>query len=313
MISVLGAGVAGLCVATTLTEHGMPVEVIVPVEAPEPVSTLAGGMLAPYCEGETAPAEVVRMGLSSADWWAARGAGVIRRGTLVLAPPRDATELDRFARATRGHNWADPGMLEPELSGRFARGLFFTAEAHLDPRTALAALRTRLVARGVHFHGKHPSGRIVDCTGIAAARYLSDLRAVRGEILALYAPDVALSRTIRLLHPRFPCYIVPRGAGHYMVGATMVESARPGPVTARAVMELLSAAYTVHPAFAEAEVTETGAGLRPAFPDNVPAILNADGRIHVNGMYRHGFLTAPALAETLARKLESEIDRCASN
>ncbi|TMV83618.1 FAD-dependent oxidoreductase [Thioclava sp. BHET1] len=73
-------------------------------------------------------------------------------------------------------------------------------------------------------------------------------------------------------------------------------------LAARAVMELLSAAYTLHPAFAEAELVETGAGLRPAFPDNLPTIRQQDGRIHVNGCYRHGFLMAPDTAQRLVNE-----------
>ncbi|SHF41535.1 glycine oxidase [Ruegeria intermedia] len=313
MISVLGSGVAGLCAATALAERGLDVEVIEPQDAPDPVSALAGGMLAPFCEGETAPEAVVRMGAGAADWWESHGAEVHRRGTLVVAPARDAAELDRFARATQGHDWVDPGALEPDLAGRFARGLFFAGEAHMDPRAALARLRARLVEMGVRFHSGPARGQIIDCTGWAAAPHLPDLRAVRGEMLLLHAPDVALSRTVRLLHPRFPCYVVPRGDGHYMVGATMVESARPGPVTARAVMELLSTAWTLHPAFAEAELVETGAGLRPAFPDNIPALRFGAERIFFNGMYRHGFLAAPALAEKLAATLRQETAPCVSS
>lgn len=300
MISVLGAGVAGLCAATALAERGLPVEIVEAVTPP--VSRLAGGMLAPFCEGESAPEVIVTRGRNAIEWWRARAQSFVQRGTLVVAAPRDAGELDRFARATRGHARIDPGDLEPELSGRFAAGLHFAEEAHLNPCEALAALRAGLASRGVAFCDR-PSGRIVDCRGMAARDRLRDLRAVRGEMLELLAPDVTLTRTIRLLHPRFPCYIVPRGQGRFMVGATMVESARDGAVTARALMELLSAAWTVHPGFGEAEVIATGAGLRPAFPDNIPALRHEDGRIHLNGMYRHGFLMAPVLACDLANKL----------
>ncbi|MFC2968616.1 FAD-dependent oxidoreductase [Acidimangrovimonas pyrenivorans] len=308
--SVLGAGVAGLCCATALAERGARVEVIAPTGAPAPASRLAGGMLAPFCEGESAPREVVMAGQAAVGWWGERVQSLVRRGTLVVAPARDAGELDRFARATEGHDRIDPATLEPELAGRFARGLFYAAEAHMDPREALATLRARLEAVGVAFHDGPPGGRVIDCRGLGATDHsgdrLSDLRAVRGEMLVVDAPDIGLSRTVRLLHPRFPCYVVPRGAGRYMIGATMVESARSGPVTARAVMELLSAAYALHPGFAEAELVETGAGLRPAFPDNLPAIRRVGGRIHVNGMYRHGFLMAPVLAEGLAEALCKE-------
>ncbi|MDX1780824.1 MAG: FAD-dependent oxidoreductase [Thalassovita sp.] len=306
MISVLGAGVAGLCAATALAEAGFAVEVIVPDDAPEPASMLAGGMLAPFCEGESAPDIVVARGQGAVDWWANRVEGVERRGTLVLAAPRDQGELDRFARATKGHDWVVPDDLEPQLEGRFARGLVFADEAHMDPRAALARLRLTLVENGVNLHGGAPTGRIVDCRGLSARDRLPDLRAVRGEMIELHAPDVTLTRTVRLLHPRFPCYIVPRGLGRYMVGATMVESARTGGVTARAAMELLSAAYTVHPGFAEAELTATGAGLRPAFTDNIPVLRRDGERIHFNGMYRHGFLMAPALAGDLVQMLQEE-------
>ncbi|MDE3239766.1 MAG: FAD-dependent oxidoreductase [Paracoccaceae bacterium] len=307
MISVLGAGVVGLCVATSLFEAGFAVEVIEPEGSPAPVSWLAGGMLAPFCEGESAPEIIVTQGQAALEWWAAHVTAIEQRGTLVLAAPRDAKELDRFARATRAHCWVEPGKLESQLEGRFARGLFFGTEAHMDPRAALNALRERLRARGVVFHEGTPSGRIVDCRGMAAASSLVDLRPVRGEMLEVVTPEVCLTRPVRLLHPRFPCYIVPRGEGRYMIGATMVESARPGAVTARAVMELLSAAYTVHPAFAEAELVATGAGLRPSFPDNIPAIRRDRDRIHVNGMYRHGFLMAPVLASALVQIMMEEL------
>lgn len=312
MISVLGAGVAGLCVATALCDAGLAVEVIEPAGAPPAASLLAGGMLAPFCEGESAPEAIVTQGQAATDWWAAHVPDVTRSGTLVLAAPRDAAELDRFARATRAHSWVDPGTLEPDIAGRFARGLFFETEAHMDPRAALNALRERLCARGVSFRDGAPAGRIVDCRGMAAAPDLTDLRAVRGEMVEVRAPDVSLKRTVRLLHPRFPCYIVPRGDGRYMIGATMVESARSGPITARAMMELLSAAYTIHPAFAEAEVIETGTGLRPAFPDNIPAIRRKGRDIYVNGMYRHGFLMAPVLATELAQMMTEEVAGCGS-
>lgn len=308
--TVLGAGVAGLCVATALAERGARVAVVDPSPDPTGASWYAGGMLAPFCEGEAAPEAVVIAGQSARDWWAARVPGVLSHGTLVVAPPRDQPELARFARATRGHRPVDPAALEPDLAGRFATGLFFAEEAHLDPRAALRALRDRLLTLGacLHFGSDGPLlGQVIDCRGLAAQPDLPGLRAVRGEMLLLRSTEIALARPVRLLHPRFPCYVVPRGEGLFMVGATMVETDRDGPISARAVMELLSAAYALHPALAEAELVETGAGLRPAFADNTPAIRHQGERIFVNGLYRHGFLMAPALAERLARTLFQEI------
>ena len=78
----------------------------------------------------------------------------------------------------------------------------------------------------------------------------------------------------------------------------------------------MSAAYAVHPAFAEARIVEIGTGLRPAFPDNLPRIRIDGERISVNGLYRHGFLLAPALAELTTAYLQrgaidNEVMQCA--
>jgi glycine oxidase len=65
-------------------------------------------------------------------------------------------------------------------------------------------------------------------------------------------------------------------------------------------MELLNAAYALHPAFGEARLFETGAGVRPAFANNLPRALRTGQTITINGLYRHGFLLSPALAAEAA-------------
>ena len=103
-------------------------------------------------------------------------------------------------------------------------------------------------------------------------------------------------------------YIIPREHNRFMIGATSIEREDDG-VSVRSALELLSAAYAVHPAFGEARILEFGAGLRPAFPDNLPRITINGDRMAVNGLYRHGFLLAPALAElTLGYVARGEID-----
>ncbi|MER8824893.1 FAD-dependent oxidoreductase, partial [Mesorhizobium sp. M0991] len=216
---VKGAGVGGLTVAFELATRGAAVTV---AETRHSLggnaSWFAGGMLAPWCERESAEQPVLDLGRDAADWWDAVLPGhVTRAGTLVVAAPRDAGELDRFASRTSGHRRVDEDeivLLEPDLAGRFRRGLLFPDEAHLDPRQAMAALHDRLAAMGVEFHfGADASAvsgfdRQIECTGMAAGD--DRLRGVRGEMLILNTPDVSLSRPVRLLHPRFPLYAVPR-------------------------------------------------------------------------------------------------------
>ncbi|MBB3949151.1 glycine oxidase [Aureimonas jatrophae] len=309
-VAILGAGVAGLTTAVRLAEAGR--EVVIHEATPRlglrAASWLAGGMLAPRCEAETAGDAIVAPGLEGIGWWR-RQTHVDQRGTLVLAAPRDGAELRRFASRTSGHETLDAEAiadLEPDLDGRFSRALFFPEEAHLDPRRALGDLARRLEelkatilygsdAEPAAFRGEI----VVDCRGRAAEA--RRLRGVRGEMLLVRCPDVALTRPVRLLHPRWPIYVVPRGDGLFMVGATTVESENDGPVTVRSTLELLSAVTTLHPAFAEGEILETGAARRPALPDNLPTATRRGSVVTFAGLYRHGFLLSPHVSAEAAR------------
>jgi glycine oxidase len=107
-----------------------------------------------------------------------------------------------------------------------------------------------------------------------------------------------------MMHPRFPIYIVPRPDHYFMVGATTLENEDTERTTVRSLLELLSAAYALHPSFGEAALIETNAGARPAFPDHLPSLAWTQGLLHINGLYRHGFLISPALAEEIVHFLE---------
>ena len=148
---------------------------------------------------------------------------------------------------------------------------------------------------------------IIDCRGLAARDALGNLRGVRGERLIVRSREVTLRRPIQLLHPRHSLYVVPWGDGRYMIGATVIETEDDGPVTVRSALELLGGAYALHSGFAEAEILEIGAGVRPAFPDNMPRVIVRDGGRHifVNGAYRNGYLLAPVLAKAVAAYLDS--------
>jgi glycine oxidase len=306
-IVVIGAGVVGLTTAMTLAERGAKVTIVErSLELGGNASWLAGGMLAPFCEAESAPRSVVELGQGAIDWWDAYVPGVVRAGTLVVAPSRDVGEIDRFAERTRGHERTDEARiaaLEPDLAGRFRKGLFFAGEGHLDPRAAMGALADGLRRRGADLRFGEDGARlgpeaglVVDCRGFAARASLPQLRGVRGEMIRVRTREVSFTRSIRFLHPRIPLYVVPRVDGEYMIGATMIESAEKGAVSVRSAIEMLSAAYALHPAFGEAEILEMSADVRPAYPDNEPRIDERKGRIFVNGFYRHGFLLAPAFA-----------------
>ncbi|MBU3889733.1 FAD-dependent oxidoreductase [Methylosinus sp. KRF6] len=316
LIGVIGAGVAGLTAAFEIARagaaFGAEVELVERAAGPgRGCSHFAGGMIAPWCELESAEPVVATLGEEALAFWTKDIPVAKIAGSLVVAPPRDRAELTEFSRRTRRFERLDAdalAALEPALAGRFSGGLYFREEAHLEPRAAMAALferlqtmnnvRIRLCADSVP-----RADWIVDCRGFAARGELAALRGVKGEMLVLRSEEIELSRPVRMLHPRHPVYVVPRGQGVFMVGATMIENEERSRVTARSIVELVNSAFAIHPAFAEAEIVETGSDVRPAFPDNLPRISRQGRTLYVNGLYRHGFLLAPALARRVARFL----------
>jgi glycine oxidase len=79
-----------------------------------------------------------------------------------------------------------------------------------------------------------------------------------------------------------------------------------GGITVYSALELLSALYSIHPAFAEAEIIESCVNCRPAYPDNLPRVVVSDGHIRINGLYRHGFLLGPRISNIVGRIIEGE-------
>jgi glycine oxidase len=275
VITVVGAGITGLWQALTLAQRGHRVRLIERAATPfaGAASSLAGAMLAPYCETETAAPVVLDLGLKSLGLWRQTFPATVLNGTLVLAGARDKGELAHYARLTQGHRRLDgPAIatLEPDLAQRFEQGLFYAEEGHVEPLAAMRFLLEDGQRSGVEVvFGEDwrpdtgaASDLVVDCRGLAARRELAALRGVRGERL--------------------------------------IESDDAGPITVRSALELLGTAYALHPAFGEAEILEAGAGVRPALPDNVPKIVVRGRTVYVNGLFRHGFLLAPVLSVLVA-------------
>jgi glycine oxidase len=324
-VSVIGAGIAGAWQALLFAQAGHHVTLHERSDADMTLSTShwAGGMLAPHCESEVAEPVISRLGLRSLDLWREVLPDTPFNGSLVVAHARDRGDFERFARMTSGHQRLDAGglaELEPSLQGRFRDALFFPTEGHVEPRRVLPQLHQRIIAAGgtVKFNSDVSAddldGIVIDCRGLSARDTEPSLRGVKGEMILIETSEVKLARPVRLIHPRWPLYVIPREDNLFMLGATSVEAEDDG-VSVRSALELLGASYAVHPAFAEARILEFGSGLRPAFPDNLPRITIHKRTVAVNGLYRHGFLIAPALAElTLSYvergQIDNEVMRC---
>lgn len=337
---VIGAGVLGRLLSLFLKHRGWHVSLL-DERGPEgrgSCTWTGAGMLSPYCERVASEPIITELGLRACERWPEILKDLVapvyfrRNGSLVVAHPRDRDELERLrtrvieralpAEAMREVGATEIADLEPDLGERFSRGLYFPLEGHLDNRELLDALESSLQSAGVkiqhHLRAESLSpGRVniskgilaadwvVDCRGLGARNDEPRLRGVRGEIAIVDAPDVRLTRPVRLMHPRYSLYVVPRRDSRYLIGATQIESEDDGAVTVRSALELLSAAYSLHPGFAEARVLELSAACRPAFPDNLPRLIARPGLLRINGLYRHGFLIAPTLADAAVAYLES--------
>jgi glycine oxidase len=146
---------------------------------------------------------------------------------------------------------------------------------------------------------------VFDVRGTGARPQLP-VRGVRGEIFWLQAKGVELRRPIRLLHPRHRVYLVPRAPDLVVVGASEIESEDRSPVSLRSTVELLAAAHSVLPELAEARIVHSETNLRPALPDNLPLLESQPGLTRINGLFRHGWLIAPALVEQALRAMTND-------
>lgn len=332
-VAILGAGLMGRLMAVTLARSGCKVDVFEAgsADAEGAAARVAAAMLAPLAESAVAPVSVVRMGQHALSRWPELLAPLVqpvffqREGTLVLWHRQDAAEATRLARVLANTGAQVPELapmqsvdaraiatLEPSLGQRFAQGLFLPGEGQLDNRALLASLLASLEASPrVTLHWQSPrapsdftpgaAGQpdwVIDCRGLGARLQWNALRGVRGEVIRVHAPEVSLQRPTRLVHPRYPLYIAPKPGKLFVIGATEIESDDMSPASVRSTLELLSAAYAVHSGFAEARIVEIAAQCRPTLPDNLPALRLPQPRVlQINGLYRHGFMIAPAMLD----------------
>ena len=329
-IAVVGFGLAGRLAALELSKlHHVTVFEADDEQTPNSAGKVAAAMLAPLAESVLCEADLALMGLDSMKRWpeiVSELEGDVffqQQGTLVVAHQQDKGDLQSFTQRIKpiaGHsaqalNALQIAQLEPELANRFNQGLFLPCEGQIDNQAFYKASFTMLNKRKVKcvFNQRvtikngeinnRPFDYIIDCSGLGA-KSDKPLRGVRGEVARLYAPEVSLIRPVRLMHPRYPIYIAPKPNHEYVIGATEIESQDNGAATVRSTLELLSAAYTVHSGFAEARLLNIQAGLRPAFSDNRPEVSQVGNVISINGLYRHGYMLAPALVAQAVSRIE---------
>jgi glycine oxidase len=293
----------------------------------------AAGMIAPLSEAVVSDKNIYRMGQYALQQWPLWLTQLkhhpetlfFQRGSLVVAHPQDINELEQFERDLRfvipecktykRINQQEIHNLEPDLNSHFSQGLFLEEEGHIHNRELLDALGKNIVELGVKLHehtnvdvatykiiteaSEEHFDLVIDCRGIGAKKQQPQLRGVRGETIHVETKEMCLQRPVRLMHPRYQLYIVPKPKNRFIIGATQIESEDRSPITLQSSLELSSALYTLSPAFAEARIIEMETNLRPAYSDNLPKVSIQAGLITANGLFRHGYLLAPAMVNNI--------------
>jgi glycine oxidase len=323
-IAVVGGGLLGRSLAWRAARAGARVALYDASgnKGEDSAAWAAAGMIAPTAEALDADVQIASMGRHSLtlwpQWLADLPVPVFYRdsGTILLWHREDSAEAlraqQRIASRVPQIDWkhienSQLHRLEPALNSRLAHSAYIPGEAQVDNREFLEAVALALEETHVECHwntfvSDHTlpnAGIVADCRGMGAKSNWHNLRGVRGEIARLHAPDIELHHMLRLLHPRYPVYIVPRAEGRLVVGATTIESDDRSPVSVRGALELLASAQSVLPALAEARILEFNTQVRPTLPDNLPAIHFDRERkvLRINGLYRHGFLLTPTVVE----------------
>ncbi|WP_448565749.1 FAD-dependent oxidoreductase [Thalassotalea ganghwensis] len=343
-VVIVGAGLLGRLLALLLEKSDVDQQLTIVLLEKHSLSDakatgrIAAGMVAPLAESVSMDDTLVAMGARTLELWPkllaylSLNVSCWQQGSLVIAHRQDSADLSHFIQRLRPQSGLDYchldasqlHQLEPELSTKFQQGLFLPGEAHIDNQQLylqseqlLRASRIEITEKStfklakfqqVSLENQKNCDWLIDCRGLGAKNELLEqqqgLRGIRGEVIRVFAPEVNLNRPIRVMHPRYPIYIVPKGQHHYVIGATEIESHDDSAITMQSAMELMSAAYSIHSGFAQANVIAMQTGLRPTFYHHKPRIYQYQQQIQVNGLYRHGYLLAPYLLEQLLLMLQ---------
>lgn len=330
-VAVVGAGVMGVVSALTLQANGFQVTLF-DREAfpPSNTSMVAAGMLAPFSESDILPYAYVSAGLEGIELWQTLLGDLFhdclfRSGSLVIAEPgthNPAFETLRLEDEAVSLSGLDLAREEPALAPGIETAILLPQEAYLLPDIALRHLFARFKSAGGRFEVSEIDplnlqgfSRILDCRGFIEG-LSPDLTAVQGELIIVEAPKPIIRRPIRMLRNDTPFYLVPRPNGHIAIGATAIRIAGSVDyrIRTRSISSLLNFACETIPSLADTRLVGTYTGVRAAYPNLLPRLeASEDERlICLNGLYRHGFLLAPIMAQSVLRRLQDIPDPNAS-
>jgi len=262
-----------------------------------------------------------------------RNAAFVREGTLQVFPGPNgeghreemAAEYARFDLPIERISFEAARRLEASLGPAARVAAWLPAEAVADPRCRIDAVIAAGHSCGVEIRENCPVASVLRessrCQGViiatgekipakhvivAAGAYSAGIewlsrfaptRPIRGQMLALRSTSLTLGRVVRSERG----YLVPRRDGRIIAGSTLEDSGFAKHLTPGGIRQILDAVLELVPGLADAEITETWAGLRPGTPDGLPILgpTDIEGLWVATGHYRNGILLAPATARLM--------------
>jgi glycine oxidase len=352
-VIIVGGGVIGVSIALELAAEKLGVIVLDRQQPAREASWAAAGMLSPGPDSPDAlplvplAKESMRLYpefIAAIEQLSGKSTGFARKGVIeAFTAPNGESERDKMvAQYQTLELTIEPiatdvaRKAEPALGPAVRAAAWLPEEATLDPRMLMDALLTAAGNRGVEIYADSPvDSMILDgnhCTGVVTrgmnisakcivvaagcfsgaidwlGRY-APTRPIRGQLLALESKSLPLGRTLR----SNKAYLVPRPNGRIIAGSTLEDAGFEKHVTPAGVRKILDGILELAPAFANAQLADAWAGLRPGTPDHLPILGPTDirGLYIATGHYRNGILLAPATAKLFSRWIlggKSELD-----
>ncbi|WP_162902377.1 FAD-dependent oxidoreductase [Facilibium subflavum] len=294
----------------------------------------AGGMVAPFCELMENNLQLYQLGVKSIAAWQSINKQLNydvfqHNGTLVLAHCYDQPDFFHLYNKLMQYDAIDKKQIDLLPTNKYTKdnnisglntALFHQCIRIKNEGVVNVPLFFRkteeffAMAKNINFylnkeiaendltHLQQKYDYIIDTRGLGAQNAIKGLHGIRGESLVVKAPDVTIDKTIRLCHPRYPLYVIPRKNNIYYIGATTIQSQDDSNISVKSTMDLLSALTVIHPGFLEARILQSFSRNRPSFPSGMPKTAISGNIITLNGFYRHGYLLGPVIVDNVINK-----------